>query len=84
MDIKEKIRNLIEPIINDNHYYLDDIRYEKEGNNYCLNIIIDKDGIIDVDDCVKVSNLINPILDKNDLIEKSYVLDVSSKERGHE
>ena len=31
---------------------------------------------------VKVSELINPILDKTDPIEGSYVLDVSSVERG--
>ena len=43
---------------------------------------IDKDGFISIDDCVKVSNLINPILDEADLIEGNYMLDVCSKEKG--
>ena len=34
---------------------------------------------MDVEDCVNVSNLINPILDEADLIEESYVLNVCSK-----
>ena len=46
--------------------------------------IIDKDGIIDLDDCVKVSKIINPILDEKDFIEENYILDVCSKEKGSE
>ena len=47
-----------------------------------LNEQIDKQDIVSVEDCVKVSELINPILDKEDPIDGSYVLDVSSVERG--
>ena len=49
-----------------------------------LRVVIDKEGIIDVDDCVKVSKLINPILDEEDPIEENYILDVCSKEKGCE
>ena len=48
------------------------------------NLVIDKNGIIDIDDCVTVTNLINPLLDEADLIEESYILDVCSKEKGCE
>ena len=37
-----------------------------------------------IDDCVVVSNLINPILDSNDPISDNYILDVCSKEGGVE
>ena len=39
---------------------------------------------MDVEDCVTVSNLINPILDEADPIEDNYILDVCSKEKGSE
>lgn len=84
MNIEEKVRNLIEDVIVANNYQLDEVKFEKEDNNYFLRIVINKDGIIDVDDCVFVTNLINPILDENDPIEESYILDVCSKERGRE
>lgn len=84
MNIEEKIRNLIEEIITKNNYQLDEVIFEKENNNNFLRIVINKDGIVDVDDCVFVNNLINPILDDNDPIEESYILDVCSKERGRE
>jgi len=82
--IIEQVRKLIEDIIEENNYILDDVLYLKEDGNMFLRIIIDKNGIIDVDDCVIVSKLINPILDEADIIKESYILDVCSKEKGCE
>ena len=80
MDKASIVRDLISDIIVSNGYKLHDVLYVKEGNSYFLRVIIDKDGIINVDDCSRVTNLINPILDEADPIEDSYILDVCSKE----
>lgn len=82
MSIEAKIKNLIEEVITSNGYILDEVIYEKEGSIYFLRVVIDKEGIMDVEDCVTVSNLINPILDEADPIEDNYILDVCSKEKG--
>ena len=84
MNIELEVKNLIENIILENDYILDDVEYVKEGSTYFLRIIIDKIGVIDIEDCVNVSRLINPILDEKDLIEENYILDVCSKEKGCE
>ena len=84
MEVTQTLRRLIEPVIVSNNYKLDEVLYEKEGNTNFLRVIIDKDGIIEIDDCVIVSNLINPILDAEDPIKENYILDVCSKEGGHE
>lgn len=84
MGLIEQVRELIEPVITENNFILDDVIYEKEGSIYFLRIVIDKNGIIDVDDCVTVTQLINPLLDEKDLIEENYILDVCSKEKGCE
>jgi len=84
MGIEVKIKNLIEEVITNNGYILDEVIYEKEGSIYFLRVVIDKEGIMDVEDCVTVSNLINPILDEADHIEDNYILDVCSKEKGSE
>lgn len=84
MELEKQIRKLIEPVIKENNYILDQVLYVKEGNVSFLRVIIDKNGIIDVDDCVTVTGLINPILDEKDLIEENYILDVCSKEKGCE
>ena len=78
----EEIRQQIEPGIEENDYRVDEVIYEKEGSQNFLRVIIDKDGIIDIEDCVKVFRLIDPILDEIDLIDESYILDVCSKEKG--
>lgn len=77
--IEEKIKNLIEKTIHDNNYAIYKIEYVKEGNTNFLRVIIDKQGTIEIEDCVKVSQLINPILDENDPISENYILDVCSK-----
>ena len=83
MEIGE-IRKLFENIIEENGYILDEVLYVKEDGMNFLRVVIDIEGIIDVDDCVKVSKLINPILDEEDPIEENYILDVCSKEKGCE
>ena len=82
MDKASIVKNLISDVINSNGYRLEDVLYVKEGNSFFLRVIIDKDGIINVDDCSRVTRLINPILDEADPIEESYILDVCSMEKG--
>lgn len=82
MNIEEKVRNLIEGVIVENGYLLDEVLYVKEGSSYFLRIIVDKDGYINIEDCLKINALVGPILDKADLIKDSYILDICSKEKG--
>lgn len=80
--IEEKVRNLIEKDVNNLGINIDSIEYVKEGSNYFLRITIDSNDVIDIDKCVEVTDVINPLLDEVDLIEESYILDISTKEKG--
>lgn len=80
--MEEKVRKLIEEDVNKLGITIDSITYEKEGSNYFLRVVIDRDETIDIDTCVEVTNIINPLLDKADFIKDSYILDVSTKEKG--
>ena len=84
MDIEKKVFELLKPIVEKEGYILDEVLYEKEAGNYFLRVIIDKNGIIDIEDCVKVTHIVDPILDTIDYIKDSYILDVCSKEKGCE
>jgi len=79
--MEEKVKDLIEKIIIDNGYLLDEVLYIEEDGIKFLRIIIDKEGFINVNDCVTVNNLIDPIIDNLD-IEESFILDVCSKTKG--
>ena len=81
----EKIRNLIEKPIVESGYILDDVLYLQENNTNFLRIVIDKkEGLINVNDCVKVNEILDPILDDIDFINESYIVDICSKEKGCE
>ena len=69
-DSKEKIENI--------GYSLYDVEYAKEGPNYYLRIYIDKPDGIDLNDCEKVNDEINDLLDQADYIKDQYFLEVSS------
>lgn len=55
-----------------------DVEYVKEGQEYFLNIYIDKDGGVTIGDCENVSRILSDELDRADLIKDSYTLIVSS------
>ncbi len=76
--IEEKITNLILPKVEELGYQLYDVEYAKEGKDYFLRIFIDSDKGIDLNDCEKVNNSINDILDTADYIKEQYFLEVSS------
>ncbi len=82
MSIEEKIIGIIKEPIESLNITLKEVKYESEKGIYYLRIFIDKEPFITIDDCVLVTNLINPILDNNDFIDNSYMLDVSSIEKG--
>ena len=77
-NIESKIENLIKPIINNLEYELYDVQYLKEGKDYFLRITIDKPGGVMIEDCEKVNQAIDEILDTADMIKTSYFLEVSS------
>ncbi len=77
-NIETKVEELLKPIIVKQGYDLYDVIYEKEGKDYYLRIIIDKPDGIDINDCEKVNNAINDILDEADYIKEQYFLEVSS------
>lgn len=77
-NIEKKTEELLRKCIEDLGYDLYDVEYLKEGKEYHLCIYIDKEGGIDISDCEKVNEVINPILDKEDYINNAYFLEVSS------
>lgn len=82
MNIEEKVLEAIKKPVEDLNITIKEVKYEKENGVFYLKIFIDKEPFVTVDDCVLVTNTINPILDEKDFIENSYMLDISSIEKG--
>lgn len=61
-----------------------DVFLEKEGKSEYLRVVLDADFIIDIETVVKATKIIDPIIDKMDIIKDEYILDVYAKSKGDE
>lgn len=66
------------PLMEEHHFELVDVEYVKEAGTWYLRAYIDKEGGISVDDCEIISRKLGDWLDKEDFIDESYILEVSS------
>lgn len=76
--IEQKTEALIIPIVEEKGFELVDVEYVKEGSNWYLRAFVDKEGGITTDDLEQVSRPLSDLLDKDDFIDNSYILEVSS------
>jgi ribosome maturation factor RimP len=71
-------RALAEPAAEQLGLSIWDVRFVKEGTDWFLRIMIDKPEGVTINDCVDMTHLMNPILDKADPIAQSYCLEIMS------
>ncbi len=75
---EKKVYDLVKPITDELGYYLWDVSYVKEGASWYLRIFIDQDEGITIEDCERVTEPVNTVLDEADPIPQSYMLEVGS------
>ena len=66
------------PITEEHGCELVDVEYVKEGGTWYLRAYIDKPGGVSINDCEAVSRKLSDILDEEDYIDDSYIMEVSS------
>ena len=77
-NVCEAVRELAEPFCQELGLILWDVKFLKEGPDWKLRLIIDKETSVDIEDCVNLSHAIDEPLDELDPIEQSYSLQVQS------
>lgn len=77
----EELKGSVQSELKKMDIIVDDVTLEKNGNYKFLTITLDKVNGIDLDTIVEATNIINPIVDKWDMIDEEFILDVISKER---
>ena len=76
--VAAKVEQIVRPAIEELGLRLWDVRFEKEGPDWFLRVLIDRDLPLDTDTCELASRAIDPLLDAADLIDQSYYLEVGS------
>ena len=77
-EYESRTEQFLLPVLKEHQFELVDVEYVKEAGNWYLRAYIDKEGGITVDDCETISRILSDWLDRNDFIEESYILEVSS------
>ena len=80
--MEEKVKEIIKDKLDNLNLWIDSVKYEKENNLNYLRICLDSEDIIDIDKIVSATKIINPIIDKANLIDEEYILDIYGKSKG--
>lgn len=76
--IASRVKQTLEPIINNLGYELVEVDYSKKVDGYNMTVYIDSPNGITLEDCEKVHKAIDEPLDELDPTEGAYTLNVSS------
>ncbi len=77
-NVASRVWELAEPLARELGLSLWDVQYQKEGSDFFLRILIDREGGVSIDDCVDMTHALSPVLDAEDPISQEYMLEVSS------
>jgi ribosome maturation factor RimP len=78
MEITKRIRQLAEEQLTDPAHFVVDVVLSLRRNPKKITVILDGDNGISVEDCAELNRTLSVALDKEDLMEDSYLLEVTS------
>jgi len=80
--VLEKLKIDLQEKLDSEEIIVDDVTFEEKGKYHFLTVTLDKIGGIDLETIVDATKIVNEVVDKADITDDSYILDVVSKERG--
>ena len=80
--VLEKLKIDLQERMDSEEIIVDDVTFEEKGKYHFLTVTLDKIGGIDLETIVDATKIVNEVVDKADITDDSYILDVVSKERG--
>ena len=83
-DIEAKTEAILKPIADKCGVEIYDVEYVKEAGEWYLRAYIDKEGGVNINDCVDVNHALSDALDEDDFIDEAYTLEVSSPGLGRQ
>lgn len=80
--MKEKIVEVVGDKLNDLDIWIDEVYSSKEGSINYLHIVLDSKEIMPLSKVVQATRIISPLLDKIDIMDDKYMLDIYAKSKG--
>lgn len=79
--MKEKVKEAVSDKLDKLNCYIEDVRLVDDNNVKTLEIVLDSDDLLDINTVTMATRILNPIIDKLDLVDGSYVLDVYAEDK---
>ncbi|MBD8488407.1 ribosome maturation factor RimP [Echinicola sp. CAU 1574] len=83
MSLKQTIEEIVTKHLPDDSHFVVDVLINEKGPKQKVSILIDADGGLNIDTCATVSRAVGEELEAKEIIEKAYVLEVSSPGLDH-
>ena len=80
--VLEKLKIDLQERLDSGEIIVDDVTFEEKGKYHFLTVTLDKIGGIDLETIVDATKIVNEVVDKADITDDSYILDVCTKEKG--
>jgi ribosome maturation factor RimP len=78
MEVTEQVSSLIASYLEENSIDLVEITYKREQGSMILRLLVDTAQGITINECEKLNNYLSEFLDKNDIVDEHYLLEVAS------
>ena len=80
--MKEQIIEVVGDKLEKLNVWIDDVYTDKEGTETFVHIVLDSEEIIPLNVVVMATRIINPLIDKIDIMDGNYMLDIYAKSKG--
>ena len=74
----DKVKELVRPLLSGQQVELVDVLLRRERGRFTLKFLVDKPAGITLDECARLNREIDQVFDRENIIQQSYVLEVSS------
>ncbi len=78
MEVREEVRQLAQPLAEDDGFELVDVELSSLGRHRVIRVYLDKPGGVSMGDCARFSRRLSDCLDMNQTVPGTYHLEVSS------
>lgn len=76
--VAERVRAAVEPPLAAAGFDVEDVAVRQAGQRRLVQVVVDRDGGVDLDAVAEASRAISEVLDVDDVVDGAYVLEVTS------
>lgn len=78
VEVEKKLKDLIEPFLRERDVELVEFSFKRRAGTLSLTLLVDRPEGITINECTEINEELSRLLDREELIDEHYILEVSS------